>query len=418
MALSVGTRLGPYEIVAPIGAGGMGEVYKATDSRLERTVAIKVLPEHLAESAERKQRFEREAKAISQLNHPHICTLYDIGNQDGIDYLVMEYIEGGTLADRLKREPLSPREALTFAIQIAEALDEAHRHGIVHRDLKPANIVLTESGVKLLDFGLAKLMPPTLGEDSSSLPTEQKPLTREGAILGTFQHMAPEQLEGKEADARTDLFALGVVLYEMLTGNKAFEGQTQASLIAAILEREPEAVSTSQPLSPRSLDRVVSRCLAKDPAHRWEGARDVREVLSWIAEDGDSHTAAEVEARGAHRAWLPWAVAALAAAFSVAAWFGVATPDPPDERGVAHLTITPPPDAPLIPTPAGRDLAISPNGEHVVYSGGGPRQLYVRRLAETETTTLVGAGGGPRSPFFSPDSEWVGFMQDTALKKI
>ena len=319
MVLSVGTRLGPYEIVAPIGAGGMGEVYKAPDSRLERTVAIKVLPEHLAESAERKQRFEPEAKAISQLNHPHICTLYDIGNQDGIDYLVMEYIEGETLADRLKREPLSPREALTFAIQIAEALDEAHRHGIVHRDLKPANIVLTESGVKLLDFGLAKLMPPTLGEDSSSLPTEQKPLTSEGAILGTFQYMAPEQLEGKEADARTDLFALGVVLYEMLTGNKAFEGKTQASLIAAILEREPEAVSTSQPLSPRSLDRVVSRCLAKDPAHRWEGARDVREVLSWIAEDGDSHASAEAEARRAHRAWLPWAVAALAAAFSVVA---------------------------------------------------------------------------------------------------
>ena len=397
----------------------MGEVYRATDSRLERTVAIKVLPEHLAESAERKQRFEREAKAISQLNHPHICTLFDIGNEDGIDYLVMEYVEGETLADRLERGPLTPQEAVTAAIQIAAALDEAHRHGIVHRDLKPANIALTESGIKLLDFGLAKIAASTmgtLGEDSSSLQTQQKPLTSEGAILGTFQYMAPEQLEGKEADACTDLFAL-VVLYGMLTGKKAFEGKTQASLIAAILEREPASVSTIQPLSPRSLDRIVSRCLAKDPAHRRESARDVREVLSWV-EDDDSHTAAEVEARGARRAWLPRAVALLSLAFGVAVWFGIAKPDPPEERGVAHLMITPSPEAPLVPDGFLPDLAISPDGGHVVYSGGSHRRLFVRRLDETEIATLVGAGGRPRNPFFSPDGEWVGFMQQLALKKI
>ena len=301
MSLSAGTRLGPYEILAPIGAGGMGEVYKARDSRLERTVAIKVLPEHLAESAERKERFEREAKAISQLNHPHICTLHDIGNQDGIDFLVMEYIVGETLADRLKRGPLTYQEAVTIAIQIAAALNEAHRHGIVHRDLKPGNIVLTESGVKLLDFGLAKLMTPSAAEVSSELQTEAKPLTSDGAILGTFQYMAPEQIDGEDVDARTDLFAFGVVLYEMLTVKKAFEGKTQASLIAAILEREPASVSTIQPLSPRSLDRIVSRCLAKDPAHRWESARDVREVLSWIEDDSD--TTAAVAKRPT---WLPW----------------------------------------------------------------------------------------------------------------
>jgi predicted Ser/Thr protein kinase len=411
--LEAGRRLGPYQVVAPIGAGGMGEVYKARDSRLERTVAIKILPEPFADSLERKQRFEREAKAISQLNHAHICTLHDIGHQDGIDFLVMEYLEGETLADRLKRGPLPLPEAVTAAIQIAAALDEAHRHGIVHRDLKPGNVVLTSSGVKLLDFGLAKLAETNAPEDSSHLPTEAKPLTSEGAILGTFQYMAPEQIEGKEADARTDLFALGVVLYEMLTGKKAFEGKTQASLIAAILEREPASVSTLQPLSPRSLDRIVSRCLAKDPAHRWESARDVREVLSWI-EDGDEASTRTVESG---RNGISWAVAGLAVAAGLAAYFHFSNVRP-EESLVAHFTVALPEENAVIPTANQRDLAVSPDGEYVVYSGGGPRSLFVRPLGQMEVTTLVGPGGGPRDPFFSPDSEWVGYAINGALKKV
>ena len=391
---------------------GLGEVYKARDSRLERTVAIKVLPEHLAESAERKERFEREAKAISQLNHPHICTLHDIGNQDGIDFLVMEYIVGETLADRLKRGPLTYQEAVTIAIQIAAALNEAHRHGIVHRDLKPGNIVLTESGVKLLDFGLAKLMTPSAAEVSSELQTEAKPLTSDGAILGTFQYMAPEQIDGEDVDARRDLFAFGVVLYEMLTGKKAFEGKTQASLIAAILEREPASVSTIQPLSPRSLDRIVSRCLAKDPAHRWESARDVREVLSWIEDDSD--TTAAVAKRPT---WLPWAVAAVAVAASVVTYLHFSSVGS-EEAPVGHFSIKLPRESAFRPSGGASDLAISPDGEHLVYlGGGGPRALLMRRLAHMKVTTLV-AAGFPRDPFFSPDSEWVGFADRGALKKV
>ena len=221
MALTSRTRLGPYEILAPIGKGGMGEVYQANDTRLDRTVAIKVLPEHLAESPERKARFEREAKAISQLNHPHICTLYDVGEQDGIDYLVMEYIEGETLAERLKKGARPLDKALEYGIQIADGLDKAHRAGIVHRDLKPGNAMLTKLGIKLLDFGLAKVLTKEADPESSDAPTRQKDLTKEHALIGTLQYMAPEQLEGKTADARTDIFAFGALLYEMLTGRKA-----------------------------------------------------------------------------------------------------------------------------------------------------------------------------------------------------
>src|SRR5713101_7101064 len=261
MSLSSGARLGPYEIVSPLGVGGMGEVYRARDTRLERTVAIKVLPTHLSASAESRQRFEREAKTISQLSHPHICALYDVGNQDGIEYLVMEYLEGETLADRLVKGPLPLEQTLRLGIEIADALDKAHRQGIVHRDLKPGNVMLTKSGVKLLDFGLAKALPTpggrgVGGEGLTSLPTRQG-LTQEGTILGTFQYMAPEQLEGKEADARTDIFAFGALLYEMATGRKAFEGKSQASLIAAILDREPQPISTIQPMTPPSFDRLV-----------------------------------------------------------------------------------------------------------------------------------------------------------------
>src|SRR5512136_3116228 len=251
MTLAQGLRLGPYEIVAQLGAGGMGEVYKARDTRLGRIVAIKVLPAHLSTNPEVRARFEREARAISHLSHPNICTLYDIGRQDDIDYLVMEYLEGETLAARLTKGPLPPAEVLRHGIEIANALDCAHRGGIVHRDLKPGNIMLTKGGTKLMDFGLARStrLSPVVGGLSGS-PTGSRPITAEGTIVGTFQYMAPEQLEGKEADARADLWALGCVLYEMATGRRAFEGTSQASLIAAIMTTEPQPLSDLQPLAP------------------------------------------------------------------------------------------------------------------------------------------------------------------------
>src|SRR6202171_4620332 len=263
MALAAGTKLGPYEIQSPLGAGGMGEVYRARDTRLERTVAIKVLPDHLASSTEVRQRFEREAKTISALSHPHICALYDVGNQDGVEHLVMEYLAGEALWDRLAKGPLPLEQLLRYGVEMAEALDRAHRQGIVHRDLKPGNVMLTKSGVKLLDFGLAKAMTPTTSQLSlTALPTQQG-LTQEGTILGTFQYMAPEQLEGKDADARTDIFAFGCVLYERATGRRASTGASQASLISAIMKENPAPITTVQPMSPPALDRVVTTCLAK-----------------------------------------------------------------------------------------------------------------------------------------------------------
>ena len=259
MALTGGARLGPYEILAPLGAGGMGEVYKARDTRLERTVAVKVLPSHMSASAEVRQRFEREAKTISQLSHPHICALYDVGSHEGTEYLVMELLEGETLSDRLAKGPLPLEQTLRYGVEIADALDKAHRQGIVHRDLKPGNVMLTKSGVKLLDFGLAKAMAPATPQSSlTALPTQQG-LTQEGTILGTFQYMAPEQLEGKEADARTDIFAFGCVLYEMATGRKAFSGASQASLIGAILHTEPPSISAVQPRCRRRRSTASSR---------------------------------------------------------------------------------------------------------------------------------------------------------------
>ena len=244
MAIETGDKLGPYEILALLGSGGMGEVYKARDARLERSVAIKVLPEHLADDPDRRARLEREAKAVSQLNHAHICTLHDIGNQNGIVFLVMEYLEGETLAARLTRGALPLEEALRYAGQIADALDVAHRHGVVHRDLKPANIMITKAGIKLMDFGLAKVESAPV-EVGSAAPTAEKPLTQEGAVMGTVPYMAPEQLEGKTADARTDIFAYGAVVYEMLTGRRAFEGESQASIIAAIMASEASRASAA-----------------------------------------------------------------------------------------------------------------------------------------------------------------------------
>src|SRR5256712_2246282 len=287
MSLSAGTKLGPYEIQAPLGAGGMGEVYRARDTRLERTVAIKVLPEHLSTNPESKQRFEREARTISSLNHSHICALYDIGTQEGIDFLVMEYLEGQTLADRLQKGALPIEQALKTGIEIADALARAHRQGIIHRDLKPGNIMLTKSGAKLMDFGLAKPAQAALiASASGGTPTLSNRLTVEGTIVGTFQYMAPEQLEGKEADARSDMFAFGALLYEMATGRAAFTGKSKASLIATILSSEPPAVSTFEPMTPPALDWTIRTCLAKNPDERWQCFGDFVLELKWIATGG------------------------------------------------------------------------------------------------------------------------------------
>ena len=287
MSLQPGTTLGSYQIEAPLGAGGMGEVYKATDTRLDRAVAIKVLPEHVAADPDLKQRFEREARTVAALNHPHICTLHDIGNQDWIDFLVMEYLEGETLAKRLTKGPLPTDDVLRYATEIADALDKAHRQGIVHRDLKPGNIMLTAAGTKLLDFGLAKLKAAAEGAAGlTALPTQSAGLTVQGTILGTLQYMAPESLDGKEADARTDLFAFGAILYEMVTGKKAFEGEGHASLIASIMHVDPPAMSTLQSMTPPALDHVVQTCLAKKPDDRCQTAGEVGRQLTWITEGG------------------------------------------------------------------------------------------------------------------------------------
>lgn len=283
MGIKSGTRFGPYEIIAPAGAGGMGEVYRAKDTRLNRTVAIKILPSHLSSNPDLRQRFEREARAVSSLSHAHICTLHDIGIQDGTMYLVMEFLEGENLADRLSKGPLPLEQTLKYGIQIADALEKAHKQGIVHRDLKPGNIMLTKSGAKLLDFGLAKFAEEQTKDALSNVATEGN-LTAEGTVLGTIQYMAPEQLEGSEADARTDIFAFGTVLYEMATAKKAFTGKSKASLITAIMSTEPLSLSSIQPMTPRSLDRLVRICLAKDPETRWQTTHDVMLELQGISE--------------------------------------------------------------------------------------------------------------------------------------
>jgi eukaryotic-like serine/threonine-protein kinase len=320
MPLDPGARLGPYVVIAPLGAGGMGEVYRARDTRLERTVAIKVLPGHLAGDPDVKQRFEREARAVSSLNHPHICALFDVGEQDGTSFLVMEHLEGETLADRLARGPLPTEQLLRYGIEMADALDKAHRQGIAHRDLKPGNVMVTKAGTKLLDFGLAKrLAGTTTGAGGpppasllSALATAERPLTEKGTVLGTFQYMAPEQLEGREADARSDIFALGSILYEMATGQKAFRGKSQASLIAAILSAEPAPLKSLQPLAPHALERLVKVCLAKDPDDRLQTAHDVMQELKWIAEAGSAAgVAAPVATRRRWREPLAWVLAGI-----------------------------------------------------------------------------------------------------------
>ena len=419
MPLEAGRQLGPYEIVSAIGAGGMGEVYKARDTRLDRTVAIKVLPEHVASDPDLKQRFEREAKTISSLNHPHICTLYDIGSQDGIDFLVMEYLEGDTLAQRLEQGALPLDQALTVAIEIADALDKAHRQGITHRDLKPGNIMLTKAGAKLLDFGLAKLKPVEAAEGLTALPTQEAPLTEQGTILGTFQYMAPEQLEGREADARTDIFAFGTLIYEMVTGKKAFEGNSRASLIAAIINVDPQPLSDLQPLAPAPLNRLVARCLAKHPESRWQSARDVLLDLRWIAsgegvEDGQAHAGGVPP-----RTWLRPAALGIAGAIGLAAGvLSVVTLRQPTSPAAVRLPVSIEGLAVTNHAP-GSAVALSPDGTKLVYvaGGSGSGTLYVRNLNEFQPRTIPGVENA-HSPFFSPDGEWVAFASGTDLMKV
>ena len=424
MTLASGSRLGPYEILSPLGAGGMGEVYRAKDTRLDRTVAVKVLPQHLSSSPEVRQRFEREAKAISQLSHPHICALYDVGREGETDFLVMEYLEGETLAARLVKGPVATEQLLKWGVEIADALDKAHRQGIVHRDLKPGNVMLTKSGVKLLDFGLAKVMvPATPQSGATSLPTMAggQNLTEKGTILGTFQYMAPEQLEGREADARSDIFAFGAVLYEMATGRRAFEGKSQASLIASILTSDPAPISVVQPLTPPALERVVRTCLTKDPEDRWQSAHDIGSQLTWIAQAGSAAgIAAPVVASRRRQDRVAWGVVGLVAGILVGAVAvrAVSRARPSDARLVTRAAI---------PVPAQETfvldryvtLAISPDGRRIVYVArrDGKRQLVQRSLDAAEGTAIAGTEGA-YSPFFSPDGQWVGFGAEGKVKKV
>src|SRR6201982_1336848 len=313
MAISPGVRLGPYEILDALGAGGMGEVYRARDTRLGRDVAVKILPAEFSADPVRKQRFEREAKTISSLNHPHICVLHMLGSQDGISYLVMECVEGETLAKRLEKGPLPLEQVLKYGMQIADALDKAHRSGVVHRDLKPGNIMLTATGAKLLDFGLAK---PTASAALTSVATltaaetQSSPMTEQGAIVGTFQYMSPEQGEGKELDGRSDIFSLGAVLYEMLTGQRAFQGKSQLSVASAILEKEPSPITVVKPTTPLALDHAIKKCLAKIPDERWQSGSDVAGELKWIGESGSQSAASALGAKPARsRERLAWLIA-------------------------------------------------------------------------------------------------------------
>jgi len=414
MSLAAGAKLGPYEILAPLGVGGMGEVYRARDTRLGRDVAVKILPSQLSNNPESRQRFEREAKAISALSHAHICALYDVGHQDGIDYLVMEYLEGETLAARIAKSPLTSPELLRYASQIADALDKAHRQGIVHRDLKPGNVMLTKSGAKLLDFGLAK-SGVIVQEDIGTSPTMSRALTAQGTIVGTMQYMSPEQLEGKEADARSDIFSFGSMLYEMATGKKAFAAKSQASLIAAILKEEPRPMRELQPMTPLLLERIVKTCLAKDPEERPQSAHDLKLELDWIRESsGISDVAKLGVERSAPRrkvAWMILVAAVLAAVAVTAPVFlfrqSAASAERlefsiPTQGDVSHLALS----------PDGRMLAfVSPD------ESSAANMLSVQRLGSPKVNVLPGTEGASY-PFWSPDNAFIAFFADGRLKKV
>jgi serine/threonine protein kinase len=427
MALTSGTKLGPYEIVAAVGAGGMGEVYRARDTRLDRTVAIKVLPSHLSSDPELKQRMEREAKAISALQHANICTLYDIGAQDGTHFLVMEYLEGQTLAERLEKGALPLDQVLKIGTEIAHALEKAHHQGIIHRDLKPANIMLTKAGAKLMDFGLAKpempvaaraigsLTPSTPTMNLASLTSAASPLTQKGSIVGTFQYMAPEVLQGGEADARSDLFGFGCVLYEMVTGRRAFEGKSQLSVFSAILEKDPEPISASQPLVPPMLDRVVRACLAKDPVDRFQSAHDVAMDLGWVAD-----SASTGPAKPSPRLNIAWLAALLLGFTAIAGIAGYRWAKSSEELVSLHTEI-PPPAKFLLDTTgdAGGMPVLSPQGDKLAFvaHSGESKLLWVRSLSSDTAQQLDGTQGAMH-PFWSPDGRYIGFFAGNKLMKI
>jgi len=414
MTLTSGSKLGPYEIVSPLGAGGMGEVYRARDTRLDRDVAVKVLRTSLSSDLSLRQRLEREAKAASKLSHPHICTLHDIGHQDGVDFLVMELVEGETLEHRLSRGPLPPEQTVRVAAQIADALAKAHKVGFTHRDLKPANIMLTKTGAKLMDFGLAKASgTAALSDVLSEMTAEQAKLTAEGTIIGTFQYMAPEQLEGKEADARTDIFALGEVIYEMATGKPAFAGKSRASLIAAILSSEPQPMTTLQAMTAPALERVVKKCLAKDPDERWQSASDLAAELYWISESGSQ---AGVATRGlaGRKTWerAGWMLAALLLLLMIgggAVWWLGARQSP--RAMYFNIPITLP----------ANDVALSPDGRTLAmvayWDQTSKYMLWTHPVGGRGATPVPGTEDASH-PFWSPDSRSIGFFSQGKLKKI
>lgn len=423
MTLEAGRQLGPYTITGSAGAGGMGEVYKARDTRLDRDVAVKALHTRVADNPDLKERFEREAKAIASLNHPNICTLYDIGSDNGADYLVMEYIEGETLSTRLSKGPLPSDELLEIAIQIADALDKAHRQGLVHRDLKPGNVMLTKNGAKLLDFGLAKFTPEAgVVMDVTSAETRTTPLTTQGAIIGTLQYMAPEQLEGVEADARSDLFSFGAMLYEMASGTPAFEGKSRASLIASVLKEQPRAVSEIQPLTPVSLELVIKQCLAKDPEQRWQSAGDLKRSLVLISEGGSvAGVIADSNAK-VKQSRLPAVAAillgALAVTFGTLWWLESSKP-----LMSVQTRILEPPGAQFSRW-GGGSVTISPDGKRFAFlaidtTGHSTGQLiWVRGFNSLEAQPLRGTEGA-NFPFWSPDSKHIAFFADDGkLKKV
>jgi eukaryotic-like serine/threonine-protein kinase len=425
MAIISGTKLGPYEILSLVGVGGMGEVYRARDTRLERTVAIKVLPSHLSNNAEARKRFDREARAISALNHPHVCTLYDVGHQDGVDFLVMEFLDGQTLGHRLTRGPLPVGEVLQYAVEICGGLEKAHRRGVIHRDLKPGNIMLTRSGVKLMDFGLAKSMRqatlPCSGlSETLALSAQPQPLTAEGVVLGTFHYMSPEQVEGKEADARSDIFALGAVLYEMVTGNRAFSGKTTAAVMAAVLERDPEPISTSNPECPPTLERTIRLCLAKDPDERWQSVHDLKLDVQGTGERLGALDVGSAAPFLRNRGLKLWAL--LASLFLTSAGYFLG------QRFLAVPRTSPPVRALLLP-PKGFTFspymyALSPDGKRIAFVATSDAKLkgllWVQNLDSMTATPLPGIEDVASSgyPFWSPDSTAIGFFSGGKLKRV
>ena len=426
MALTSGTKLGPYEIQSPLGAGGMGEVYRAKDTRLDRTVAVKILPGHLSDNIEAKQRFDREARAISSLNHPNICTLHDIGHQDGVDFLVMEFLEGETLADRLRKGPLPSELVLKFGIEICEGLERAHKSGVVHRDLKPANVMLTKTGAKLMDFGLAKATPAGVSPASSltmtiSHPSADQPLTAHGTIVGTFQYMSPEQTEGKEADARSDIFALGAVLYEMATGKRAFNGKSQASLVAAILASEPPPISMVQPMSPPALEQVIKSCLAKDPDDRFQTVHDLKLQLKWIAQASASQLAAPAQIRARRvvqkRTLLIAAIVGWALAVTAVAIFLSSRNQLEEARRPITASWLPPTDTEFTTVVDGA-LTLSPDGSKLAFLTGeaSDAKLWIRDVATGAVHQME--VDRPTFPFWSPDGKNIGFFSAGKLKKV